>query len=32
MYFYINEKAISSTLIPYGKKKNEMREQYTENQ
>ena len=32
MYICINEKAIGSSLTPYGKKKNEMREHCTENQ
>jgi len=29
VYIYINEKAIRNSLTPYGKKKNEMREQCT---
>jgi hypothetical protein len=29
MYICVNEKRHSGTLVPYGKKKNKMREQYT---
>jgi len=32
MYICANEKAKSHSLTPFGKKKNEMREQYTEKQ
>jgi hypothetical protein len=32
VYICINEKAMSYSLTPHGKKKNEMREQHTENQ
>ncbi len=32
MYLCVNEKAIGSSLTPYGKKKNKMREHYADYQ